>query len=204
MLKFFLPFILSGVSLAAEFTLPNLVKGLGSEDFTKRQAASQVIQKWAKTHREKALQEIPILIKSETDPETKSRLKKIVKEIFLNQKKAHFGFLFGMTTVNFENKVTTGLMVTRTIIGGPSDRGGMIRGDIVTSINQQFFPKDITMDELAEIFSRQPIGEKSKIRVKRKEAFVILNITPTMVTLTDEEISAREKLFEKWIRKQTH
>ncbi|MDA8975127.1 hypothetical protein N9192_01010 [Akkermansiaceae bacterium] len=188
--------------LKAELAWESLIKAMSSNAFSERKEASETIIAWAKKNPPEALAEIPLQMISTEDPEARMRLEAILREIYIPETRALFGFQYEpyRTPSIFGNTQTT-LLIQLVMGETAAARGEMQRHDRITAINGKPINPKFDDDELRNFFSKVPTDKPTTFGIIRAEKEMKLRITPDSHELSAEEKKVFIERFDRWLEK---
>lgn len=184
----------------AELAWEPLIKAMSSDAFLERKAASETIIAWAEKNPQKSLAEITIKILTTKGPEARMRLEGILRDIYIPETRALFGFQYEphRTPSIFGNTRTT-LLIQMVMERTAAARGGMLRHDRITAINGKPINPKFDDDELRNFFSKVPTDKPTIFGIIRDEKEMKLSITPDLHELSVEEKKVFFERFDRWL-----
>lgn len=186
----------------AELVWEPLIKAMSSDAFIERKGASDTVVAWAKKNPKKALAEIPVQIITTEDPEARMRLIGIVRDIYIPETRALFGFQYeAHRTPSTAGNTQTILLVQMVMGRTAAARGGMLRHDQITAINGKPINPKLDDDELRRFFTKVPTDKPATFGIIRAEKEIELRITPDSREISAEDKTIFIERFDRWLAK---
>lgn len=213
------PLFLMVLSLFGDEPIPaELVKGLGSEEFAKRETSQAELLEWARG-REHAGVEILKLSQGSDDPEIQKRsseiLRKLSDEDYLSDGQGYLGIRMQEEQIQGKGngKGQIGIRVSGLMKGSPADQAGVKQGDLIIALNGKTWNEVGAVAVFGDAISQTKPLVEVILTVKRGEPDPVdipvklgkrplndLSDARESLQLLDEQ--ARDRHFRAWLKIQ--
>lgn len=197
----------------------DLLKGLGSEEFDRRETAQAELLAWAMNRPQVATPELVRIFQKDEDPEVRKRALAILKVLgdadYLSDGQGYLGILMQEEPLEAEQggKVQAGIRVLDVMPGSPAEKADLKRGDLIISLDGKRWEGIGAVTVFSEtIAAKKPLVEVI-LMVKRVEPAPIeitvklgkrpipdLRAAGGDLPLLEEQ--AKELHFKEWLGKQ--
>lgn len=196
----------------------NLIEGLGSEEFVRREKAQAELLTWALERPQVATPEILRLFQEDNDPEVRKRALEILKALanadYLADGQGYLGILMQEEPLEGAQggKVQFGIRVLDVMKGSPAEQAGLKMGDLIISLDAKGWEEIGAITVFSEaVAAKKPLvevilmvkraqGDPMGITVKLgKRPIADLRMGGDLGLL---EQQAKELHFKQWLKKQ--
>jgi predicted metalloprotease with PDZ domain len=136
----------------AEEVPKELVEGLASEKFKRREESQQVVEKWANEKGPAAVSAIYKLYISSDDPEVRNRCYRILRVLsekdYMNDGKGYLGVQLAEEMIEGEDKPRFGIRITYIMPGSQAEVAGIKVGDVIVSMDGKKWNEQGALNEL--------------------------------------------------------
>jgi predicted metalloprotease with PDZ domain len=208
------------VFASAETVPKELLEGLSSEEFKRREVSQVEIEKWVAEKGSAGVAAIYQLYVGADDPEVRNRCLRVLRiqseKDYMNDGKGYLGVTLDEEELEVagEEKPRIGIRITFVMPGSQAEIAGVKAGDIIASMDGKKWHARGAINELIETVASYKPLRKVVFEIKRQgedkllEVPVILGKRPVddlkqmyYNQLDDLEKKAREKHFEEWLKK---
>jgi C-terminal processing protease CtpA/Prc len=213
--------VLSANLSLAEEVPKDLLEGLASEQFKRREESQAAIEKWVNEKGTAAVAAIHKLYVATDDPEVRSRCLRVLRiQSDIDYLKDGIGYLgVGLDEISInlpgEEKPRIAILIVSIGTGSQAKAAGLKVGDVITSMDGKKWDKQGGMyDFMNTIASYKPM-RKVVFEVKRQGEEKLLDITVTLGKRPLENLNAmdlnlheqvdkeaRDKHLAEWLKKQ--
>ena len=214
------PLFLAATFLSGKEPLPvDLVKGLSSEEFAKREAAQAELLEWARKSTKSAASELVRLSEGDDDPEIRKRALQVLRALadadYLSEGQGYLGILMQeeFLEAGQEGNGKAGIRVLDVMKGSPAEKADLRRGDLIVSLDGKGWQGVGVVTEFGNTVSaKKPLVEVT-LMVKRGEPDPIavtmklgkrpvpdLRMAGGDLGLLEDQ--AKERHFKEWLRQQ--
>lgn len=216
----FAPLILATTFLNGKEPIPeNLVKGLSSEEFARREAAQADLLGWAQKSPKNAVSELVRLSQADDDPEIRKRALQVLRTLadadYLSEGQGYLGILMQeeFLEAGQEGNGKAGIRVLDVMKGSPAEKADLRRGDLIVSLDGKGWQGAGAVTEFGNtVAAKKPLVEVT-LMVKRGEPdpiAVTMKLGKRPVPdlrmaggdLEFLEDQAKERHFKEWLRQQ--
>ncbi len=213
--------VMLAVVASAEAVPKELLDGLSSEEFKRREASQVEAEKWVNEKGSAGVAAIYQLYVGADDPEVRTRCLRILRtqseKEYMNDGKGYLGVQLSEENLEIagEDKPRIGVRVNYVMPGSQAEIAGIKAGDIIASMDGKKWHQQGAINELIEtVASYKPLRKvvfeiKKQGEEKLSEVPVILGKRPVdnlremySYQLEDLEKKARDRHFEEWLKKQ--
>ena len=205
--------------VTAEEVPKELVEGLASEQFKRREESQQAVEKWANEKGPGAVSAIYKLYISSDDPEVRNRCFRVLRVLsekdYMNDGKGYLGVQLAEEMIEGGDKPRFGIRITYIMPGSQAEVAGIKVGDVIASMDGKKWHEQGAINELINTVASYKPLRKVVFEIKRPgeekllEIPVILGKRPVenLSTLYYNNIEqlekeAREKHFTEWLKNQ--
>jgi C-terminal processing protease CtpA/Prc len=195
-----------------------LVKGLGSEEFAKREVSQSELLEWAKG-REHAGVEILKMSRRSDDPEVQKRSSEILRNLsdedYLSDGQGYLGITMQEEKIQGEpnGKEQIGIRILGLMKGSPAEQAGIKQGDLIIALDGKTWNEIGAVTVFGDVISKTKPLVEVILTVKRREPDPVeipvklgkrpindLREARESLQLLDEQ--ARERHFRDWLKIQ--
>jgi C-terminal processing protease CtpA/Prc len=212
-LFFMASFLFGGEPIPAQ-----LLEGLASEEFAKREASQSELLEWARG-REQAGVEILKMSRGSDDPEVQKRSSEVLRELsdedYLSDGLGYLGITMQEEELQGEpnGKEQFGIRILGLMRGSPAEQAGIKQGDLIIALNGKTWNEIGAVTVFGDVISRTKPLVEVVLTVKRDEPDPVeipvklgkrpindLREARESLQLLDEQ--ARERHFRDWLKIQ--